>query len=107
MMRTAQSLKDKHIKMTEFVQSVGNMVSATTSLSELIHSKNLRLYSNIMLRQHLLSASTKEHPQGLRLVKTQRVKKIDAAIALAMAAEAAMKHFLLRPQRKGSAHYEG
>jgi len=101
MMRTAQTLKDHKVKMTEFTQSVSNMVSATTSLSELIHSQNIRLYPNTVLRQHLLSASTKEHSQGLRLVKTQRSKKIDAAIALAMATEAAMKHFLLKSKRKG------
>lgn len=101
MLRSAQALKDKRIKMTEFNQSVPNMVSATTSLSELIHSQNIRLYPNTTFRQHLLSASTKEHSQGLRLVKTQRVKKIDAAIALAMAVEAAMKHFLLGSKRKG------
>ena len=101
MLRTAQTLRDKGIKMTEFTQSVSNMVSATTSLSELLHSQNIRLYPNTILRQHILSASTKEHSEGLRLVKTQRAKKIDAAIALAMAVEAAMKHFLLPSQRRG------
>jgi len=107
MLRTAQALKDKRIKMTEFNQSVSNMVSATTSLSELLHSQNIRLYPNTTLRQHILSASTKEHSEGQRLVKTQRRKKIDAAVALAMATEAAMKHFLLKTKKKGSVYVPG
>lgn len=101
MLRSAQALIAERIKMEEFPQTVGNMVSATTSLSELLYSQNLRLYPNTVLRQHILSASTKEHAQGERLVKTQRAKKIDACIALAMAVEAAMAHFLTGSQRKG------
>jgi len=104
MLRSAQALIAERIKMTEFPQTVTNMVSATQSLDELIHSQNLRLYANATLRQHILSASTKEHAQGLRLVKSNRAKKIDAAIALAMCVEAAMQHFLTGSQRKGSVY---
>jgi len=101
LLRSSQFLRDERIKMTEYPQTVTNMVSATQNLDELIHSGNIRLYPNTVLRQHLLSASTKEHSQGLRLVKTNRSKKIDFAIALAMAVEAAMQHFLTGSQRKG------
>ena len=101
LLRSSQFLRDERIKMTEYPQTVTNMVSATQSLDELIHSGNIRLYPNTVLRQHLLSASTKEHAQGIRLVKTNRSKKIDFAIALAMCVEAAMAHFLTGSQRKG------
>jgi len=101
LLRSAQLLKDERIKITEYPQTVTNMVSATQSLSELLHSGNIRLYPNTVLRQHILSASTKEHSVGERLVKTNRAKKIDAAIALAICVEAAMQHFLTGSQRKG------
>lgn len=101
LLRSAQLLKEHRIKIEEFPQTVTNMVSATQSLSELLHSGNIRLYPNTVLRQHILSASTKEHSVGERLVKTNRSKKIDAAVALAVAAEAAMSHFLTGSQRKG------
>lgn len=101
LLRSAQFLRDERIKMAEYTQTVQHMVSATQSLDELIHSGNIRLYPNTVIRQHLLSASTKEHAQGIRIVKTTRAKKIDFAIALAMAVEAAMAHFLTGSQRKG------
>jgi len=104
LLRSAQFLKDERIRMVEYPQTVSNMVSATQSLDELIHSQNIRLYPNTVLRQHILSASTKEHSVGTRLVKSNSAKKIDAAIALAMGCEAAMKYFLTRSQRKGSVY---
>lgn len=107
LLRSAQLLRDERIKIQEFPQTVTNMVSATQSLDELIHSGNIRLYPNTVLRQHLLSASTKEHAQGIRLVKTNRSKKIDFAIALAMCVEAAMEHFLTGSQRKGRVIFPG
>jgi phage terminase large subunit-like protein len=103
MLRTAQVLRDKGIRMTEFAQTIHNMVSATTSLGELLDGGNLTMYPT-KLRHHLLSASTKEHSEGVRLIKTQQRKKIDGAIALAMATEAAMKHFLLRSSRRGTVY---
>jgi len=102
MLATAQSLRDKGIRMTEYLQTVPNMVEATSYLTELLHTQNLRLYPHPVLRQHILSASTKEHPQGLRLVKTQASKKIDAAIALCLAVKAAYKHLLRRGDAKPS-----
>jgi len=99
LLRTAQLLRDERIKIIEYPQTVANMVSATQSLDELIHSGNLRLYPNAILQQHILSSSVKEHAMGVRLVKTSRAKKIDACISLAMAVEAGMQYFLTRSQR--------
>lgn len=104
MLRTSQSLAaDYRIPMIEYTQSVQNMVTATQSLSELLYSGNLRLYKSNQLRTHILSASTKEHSVGCRLVKKGSGKKIDAAIALCMAVEAGMHTFLLKG-KKGSVY---
>ena len=55
----------------------------------------------IRLRQHLLNAQAKESPRGWRLVKKRQSRKIDLAIALAIACQAAQANFLLRSTSPG------
>ncbi len=100
--RSAQTLKDKRIKMVEWPQTVGNTCEMTEALSMLLLNHRLLLYPDRTVRQHLLNARVKETQRGWRLIKGRQSKKIDLDIALAMAVLGAQRKFLLGSQRKGS-----
>lgn len=94
--RSAQALKKKGIYMQEFPPTIANLVKMADTLQGLLKTAALMLYENQELRQHLLNAKVKEHTRGWRLVKGRQSKKIDLAIALAMACQAAQDCFLSR-----------
>lgn len=97
--RSAKTLQDKGLMMTEYPQTVDNLVKMAETLQGLLKTAGLMLYENAELRQHLLSAKVKEHTRGWRLVKGRQTKKIDLAIALAMACQAATEIFMLGKDR--------
>lgn len=94
--RSAKTLQNKGIRMTEFCQTVGNTVLMSETLSGLLNNQALQLYESAELRQHLLNAQAKETQRGWRLIKRRQAGKIDLAVALAMACQAAQDTFLLR-----------
>ncbi len=94
--RSAQTLKKSGLRMVEYPQTVSNLVQMADTLQGLLKTGSLMLYESTELRQHLLNAKVKEHTRGWRIVKSNQAQKIDLAIALAMAVQAAQDNFLLR-----------
>jgi phage terminase large subunit-like protein len=81
-----QRLQATGIPVTEFVQSPSQMTVAGNTLFDVIRQGRLRVYSGAdELKQYVLNARAKETERGIRLVKQTQGRKIDAAIALAMA----------------------
>ena len=76
--------------MVEVPQTVGNLTRITGSLTDAIRARQLRVYRAPNLREHMLNASLIETTRGLRLTKEKSSRKIDGAIALALAVDAAL-----------------
>lgn len=83
----AQRLQVENVPMAEFVQTPGNLKSATEAFYSLINSKRLEVYPSEEVMKYLLNAKTKELPDGsgYRLVKGSQSKKIDLAVTMAWA----------------------
>jgi phage terminase large subunit-like protein len=94
--RSAATLRKKGLPMFEYPQTVANLCAMTSALSGVLTSAKLVLYADRDIRQHLLNAQIKEHERGWRLVKGRQSGKIDLAVSLAMAVQAAQDCFLLR-----------
>lgn len=80
-----QALSRAGTPVVEFPQTSKNVTAMATELFNVIIGKNLRAYSDKILRQHILNAVAIETPSGLRLAKSTSSKKIDLAAALAIA----------------------
>jgi len=81
-----QRLQRKGIRIAEYPQTVSNMTLAGNSLFDCIREGRLVVYAGAdSLREHVLNAHAKETSRGIRLIKEASSRKIDAAIALAMA----------------------
>lgn len=94
--RSARTLSNKGIPMREYPQTANNTVAMSETLAGLLNNQTLMLYPDSELRQHILNASAKETQRGWRLIKKRQAKKIDLAVSLAMACQAAQDCFLLR-----------
>ena len=57
---------------------------------DLVRSGGLRVYQAPDLRVHVLNAALLETARGIRLAKEKGSRKVDAAVALAMAVYAAL-----------------
>ena len=86
-----QQLQNVNIQVQEFPQTVANTIKMGETLFSLVRDKNLIAYKSSELREHVLNAIGVETPSGVRMVKGKSSKKIDAAIALAMACVAAVQ----------------
>jgi phage terminase large subunit-like protein len=84
-LNSIQTLAARGIFIQEFTQTTEGLTRAGQNLYDLIMGKNFRAYQSSELREHVLNAMALETPRGFRLVKSTAAKKIDAAIALAMA----------------------
>jgi hypothetical protein len=83
----AQRLQAAGLVVREYLQTVPNLRRVAEALYSLINSRRLVLYRNDVIRAHLLNAHAKATGDGgYRLVKASQGRKIDLAIALAMAA---------------------
>jgi hypothetical protein len=85
MLGVIQRLREKAVPIQEYPQTTANLTQAGQVLFDLVRDKNLRLYSSADLRDHLINSVVVESPRGWRLAKDKASKKIDAAVALAMA----------------------
>lgn len=83
--RSIMTLRTDGIPVQEFPQTVSNTTRMGQTLYDLIKSRNLVLYPDQELRQHCLNAIAIEQPRGFRLAKEKASRKIDGAVALAMA----------------------
>ena len=89
-----QRLSGQGFQIDEYPQTVGNMTLAGNTLFDLIRQQRLKVYPGADdLRKHVLASTAKETDRGIRLVKTVASRKIDAAIALAMAAAMGSEQF--------------
>jgi len=92
MLGVIQRLKEKGLPIREYPQTTANLTQAGQAIFDLVRDKNIRLYANEDLREHLVNAVVVESPRGWRLAKDKTSKKIDAAVALAMALVALQEH---------------
>ena len=70
---------------------MANTTKMGETLFSLVRDRNLIAYKSPELREHVLNAIGVETSSGVRMVKGKSSKKIDAAIALAMACVAAVQ----------------
>lgn len=99
--RSAKTLQKAGLRMQEYPQTNSKCVAMSETLSGLLNNQSLMLYEDRQLRQHLLNAEARESSRGWRLIKKRQSGKIDLAVSLAMACQAAQDNFLLKSTRKG------
>jgi phage terminase large subunit-like protein len=92
--QTMMRLAARGLPVTEFIQSVGNMVKASQGLYNLLKYQQIESYPDEEMESHIVNAIAKQEPNGFRLVKDKRNRTInkpmDAAIALAIASYVAV-----------------
>jgi hypothetical protein len=86
-----QQLAQEGIIVTEFPQTTNNTIRMGETLFAAIRDRNLVAYKSDEMREHMLNATGLETANGVRMIKGKSTKKIDAAIALAMASVAAIQ----------------
>jgi phage terminase large subunit-like protein len=86
MQAVAQRLTAAGVPMVEFPQSIPNLTESSTNLWELIKGANLVVYPDSDLRLVVQRAVAVETPRGWKISKTSASHKIDAVVALGMAA---------------------
>lgn len=90
--RSAQALLDEGLPMVEFPQSPQRMVPACQHAYELITSGRIAHDGDPTLRDHVESAAQREGERGWTLSKGKSRRKIDACIAMVIAAWQATGH---------------
>jgi hypothetical protein len=75
----------------EFPQTVSNTTVMGEELYSLIKGKNLVAYSDADMRVHVTNATGVETATGFRIAKEKASKKVELAVALAMAVCAALQ----------------
>lgn len=84
--RSMQTLRVEGLPVTEFTQTIPNMVKASTALYEVIRFQVLSVYPDSELRNHIKFAAAKAHGSGFRIIKNPDMPRpVDGAIAMAMA----------------------
>ncbi len=91
MAAVAQRLRRAGLPMEEFAQTVGNLTAASTNLFEILKGRNLLLYADDELRRAVSQAVAAETSRGWRITKERASHKVDAVVALASAALAAVQ----------------
>ena len=91
MQAISQRLAKAGVRIEEFPQTPANLTEASQNLFELVQDRNLVAYPDPGLRLAVSRAVAVETSRGWRISKEKQAHKIDAVIALAMAAHAAVK----------------
>jgi phage terminase large subunit-like protein len=91
MVSVSQRLAKAHIPVEEFPQTIPNLTLATSNLFDLIQARQLVLYPDNPMRLAVSQAIIVESSRGWRVDKLKQSHKIDAIIALSMAALAAIR----------------
>jgi len=81
----AQIAREAGLSFEELPQTPARQTEFTTAFLDVVRSRSLRTYRAPDLREHVLNASMVNTPRGVRLAKEKSSKKIDGAVALAMA----------------------
>ena len=99
--RSAPLLEGDGLTMVEFPQTDSRMVPAAQTLYQLITEGKLVHDGNPILKRHVGNAVADRRPRGWRISKSSSRKKIDAAIACAIAVTRAQEP---APQVKASVY---
>lgn len=91
MQRSAEVLSDDGYPMVEFPQSAARMVPACGTLYEMIVNGTIAHNNDPVMVDQVLSATPRSTDSGWRLSKGKSKRKIDAAIAMAMAVDRATR----------------
>lgn len=83
--RSAPLLEGDGLTMVEFPQTDSRMVPAAQTLYQLITEGKVRHDGNPVLKRHIENAIADRRPRGWRISKGNSKRKIDAAIAAAIA----------------------
>ena len=102
MAASAQRLIKLGVKMEEFPQTVSNLTAASQNLYELIKSGGIAVYPDDEIRTSVSRAIALETTRGWRIAKEKSSSKIDAVVALAMAALAAVRKGEVGQMRMGT-----
>lgn len=89
--RSAPVLEGDGLTMVEYPQSDARMIPASQTLYQLVTEKRITHVGEPALRRHVENAVADRRPRGWRLSKANPRRKIDAAIALAIAAHRAQE----------------
>jgi phage terminase large subunit-like protein len=87
---SAELLEEQGLLLIEFPQTDARMAPASETFYELIMSGRVVHDGDSTLREHVLAAVASETERGVRISKRKSKQRIDAAIALAMAAHRSM-----------------
>jgi len=87
----AQQLQRDGLPMIEYAQSTPNLTAMGQNLFDLIKGGNLIAYADDDLRRQVSHAVAVESSRGWRIAKEKASAKVDAVVALAMAALAAVE----------------
>jgi len=86
----SQDLRKEKINMVELPQTQSNCIAFSQCLFDLIKSKRISFYQSEELRESMINCKVVYSSRGWRIVKKSGTKKIDLAIALAMASYGAV-----------------
>jgi phage terminase large subunit-like protein len=92
MQAVAQQLQRDGAPMEEFAQTVPNLTEVSTNLYELVKGRGIVVYPDADIRRSINQSVALEATRGWRIAKEKASHKIDAVVALAMAAHAAVQH---------------
>jgi phage terminase large subunit-like protein len=95
--RSAEALADDGLNMVEFPQSTARMVPACGTLYEMIVNGTLAINADPMFIDQMLSPAQRQTDTGWRLSKGKSKRKIDAAIATALAVDRATRRQEVAP----------
>jgi phage terminase large subunit-like protein len=95
--RSATTLRDAGIPMTEFPQTVSNLTEIGQNLYDAVKHRTLKLYEDDELRKEASFAIGKETPRGMRIVKEKSSHRIDAIVSLSMATFSALTQDSAQP----------
>jgi phage terminase large subunit-like protein len=90
--RSMSGLRNEGLPCEEYPQTSGNCTAMGQALFDLLTGKNIRLYTSVELRAQALNTVSVESTRGWKISKEKTSQKIDAIVALAMAAVAALDH---------------
>ncbi len=96
--RSGISLAKEGLPMVEFPQTTDRLVLAGENLYSLIKGRNLVVYEDREIRDHILKSIAKESTRGFRLIKSKQSERIDLAISLAMSCVKAVNIDTSRPR---------
>lgn len=88
--RSAAALSTAGLPMQEFGQTIPNLTAASQNLYECLRHGNLLMYPDDALRKAASQAVAVEGVRGWRISKEKALHRIDAIVALGMAAFAAI-----------------